>query len=416
MQLAEIDFRQKRSPAESLDRAQDAIDSGALRADPEDASAYTTKSYVLLRRFRIPSLTGQGDQRPLLEQIAQAAARAVELDPQDAHTWIALGNAHIYRGPYETGHGGNGEVWLNQALDEFAKALAIEPSNVRAHNDLGIAHRWLATAFDKAGKDPLPEYKEALHSYERAADIDPRYLPACTNQVDLYVAIADHDNAIGVDPRTAVDSAQRVGARCLAIDRNFYKLHDTLAQAELALARYLVETENNPMTALTAAREALDRAEAGQHDLSLLSFHRLVAANTEARFLLRSGTNPTSTIAAGRAALTKTTGLMPLTARLLVEAAHLDLAEARWAAHERQPPMPALEKARDEAEQAVTRDPGLASAYCTAAEVYLELATAQPSRASRERGIQLIDKALQLNSRLSEAKAIRAALQQLPIP
>jgi eukaryotic-like serine/threonine-protein kinase len=416
LQLAEIDFRQKRSPAESLDRALDALDHGALRADPEATSAYTTKSYVLLRRQQTSPLAGQGDQRPLLEQIAQAATRAVELDPRDARAWIALGNAHIYRGRYELAHDEQSAVWLNDALDELGKALAITPNDLQANNDLGIARRWLGTSLDKSGQDPMPEYRAALRSYERAAEIDPRYLPACTNQVDLYVSIADYDNETGRDPRTAVDGAQRIGARCLAIDPNFYRLHDNLAQAQLALADYLVETDGDPTAALTRARGAIDRAEAAQHDQRAAWYHRLIAANTEARFQLRRGADPASAIATGRTALTEARRLTPNTAYLYVEAARLDLAEGRWAMHAGRASLPALEKARDEAEKAVALDPRLAMARCTAAEVYLQLAMAQSSRAARDRGIKLIDEALRLNPQLSAAKAIGAALQQLPAP
>jgi tRNA A-37 threonylcarbamoyl transferase component Bud32 len=420
LQLAEIDVRQKQSPADSIadsiDHALDAIDHGALQADPDDVSAYTTKSSVFLRKYRTPSLTGKGDQRPLLEQIAQAAERAVELAPRDAPAWIALGNAHVYRGRDELGHGGESAVWLNQALDEFGKALVIEPNNLRAHNDLGAAHRWLGTGLNQTGHDPRPEYQAALHSYEHAAQLDPGYLPACTNQVDIYVSIAEYENATGANPRAAVDSAQRVGARCLAIDPNFYVLQDNLAQAQLALAHYLVDSDQSPIPALTSAREALDRAEAVQHDQNVVWYHRLIAANIEAKFLLRSGTEPTSAIAVGRAALDEATKLVPPPAQLSIEAARLDLTQARWAEHEQWPSMPILEKAREEAERAVTLDPGLASAKCTAAEVYLQLAKQQRSHAAQDRGIVLIDDALRLNPRLSEAKAISAALHQLTIP
>jgi predicted Ser/Thr protein kinase len=414
--FAEIDLRQKRSPEASLDRAQDAIDQGALRADPGNALAYTTKSYALLRRHRTLSLTGQGDQRPLLEQIAQAAARAVELDPRDARAWIALGNAHIYRGRYEMVLGDQSADWWNHALEEFGKALAIEPRSLQANNDLGMAHRWLGSKLEKAGQDPLSEYQAALHSYERAAKIDPRYLLACTNQVDLYVSIADYDNAIGVDPRTAVDSAQRIGARCLTIDPNFYLLHDNLAQAQLALADYLVGMGGDPTVALTSARDSLARADAAQHDQAAVWYHRLVAANTEARFRLRRDMDPTSSITAGRDALSAARQLMRDFAYLHVEAARLELAEARWAVHEGRPATSAFEKARHEADEAIELDGELVMAKCTAAEVYWQLAMVQPARATRDRGLQLVREALALNPRLSQARMIDAALQQLRTP
>jgi tRNA A-37 threonylcarbamoyl transferase component Bud32 len=416
LQLAEVDIRQKQSPEVSLDRAQDAIDHGALRADPDNASAYTTMSYVLLRRRRILSLAGQSDQRSLLDQTDHAATRAVELAPEDAHAWIALGNAHLYRGRYELGYGGAAAAWLSHALDDLGKALEIEPGNQRAHTDLGMAHHSLGTSLYEAGQDPLPEYQTALHSYEHAAGIDPGYLPACTDQVDVYSSIAEYDNAIGEDPRAAVDSAQRIGARCLTIDPHFYRVHDNLAQAELTVADYLVETGGDPTVALTSARAALALAEAAQFDQSAAWYHRLQAANTEAKFRLRRGADPTGAISAARDALKAARQAVPDSGELSVEAARLELTEARWASHTGRSSLAALEQARREADHAVELDNDRVLAKCIAAEVYWQLAMVQSSRAARDRGLQLVREALARNPRLSQAKAIGAALQQLSIP
>jgi serine/threonine-protein kinase len=80
---AEVDFRQARDLREPLQHARDLIDR-TLRADPDDARAYTTRSRVLLRWYRTPLLVDPADEQPLLDHVVQAATRAVEIDPARA--------------------------------------------------------------------------------------------------------------------------------------------------------------------------------------------------------------------------------------------------------------------------------------------------------------------------------------------
>jgi len=75
-----------------------------------------------------------------------------------------------------------------------------------------------------------------------------------------------------------------------------------------------------------------------------------------------------------------------------------------------------LAKALVHAEKAIALDIQLADAKLTAAEVCLQLAMAQPSRAVVDRGIAYMDQALALNPRLPKAQNVRAALLQLRAP
>jgi tetratricopeptide (TPR) repeat protein len=412
LQCAEIDSRQGRSPREALDRALDVVDR-ALRAEPDRAPAYTTKSYVLLRWYRKPALRGDGDQRPFLERIAAAAQHAVEIDPLDPHAWDALGNAHIYRGTYEAEHGGHGAAWWNRAVEDIGKALALEPNDPWANNDAGVAHRWLGASLAEAGSDPTLEYQAALHSYERALALDPQYLYACSNQADVDVLIADDDQISGRDPQPAVENASRTGERCLEIDPNYFAVLDTMAQAQLLLARQLTETAGDPMPALDRARGHLDRADALHPAHTATWFYRLVAAVVEARFRLREGSDPTTAIAAAHAALATALRLKPEWSDCYVEAARVDLVEAAWVIQQGRGAAPQLASAIDHAEKAVALDSEFADAAFVAADAYLQLAKVHRTRAVAERGIRHADRALAINPRLRDATVVRAELTQL---
>jgi tetratricopeptide (TPR) repeat protein len=370
---------------------------------------------VFLRRYLTSSFTGQDDLQSLSDRMARAAARAIEIDPWEAQAWLALGIAYLYRGRHEFNNGGQSASWWNAAVEAFGNALMIEPDDVRASNDLGTAHRLLGNGLYKTGSDPRPEYQEALRVHERALELDPQYLPACTSQVDLHVLIAEYKDMSGGDPRRDVDDAARIGKHCLEINPRYYALLDNLAQAQLVLARHLSEI-GDPMPALTAARSYLDRAEDVEHQPLQVWYHRLVAAGIEAAFRLQRSEDPTSSIATGRRAFDDAARLMPRFAEASVEAVRLDLIEAVWARRAGHAFAPMLARARTRAEDAVSFDKTSATAQQVAAEVYLELAKTQPSRAVIEQGTKYARDALRLNPLLARAKTIFDELERLRAP
>ncbi|MEO7732044.1 MAG: protein kinase [Kofleriaceae bacterium] len=409
--IAELDFRQGRTPRAPLDHAVEAIDR-ALRAEPDNAAAHTTRAYILFRRYRTPALRAPGDQRPLLAQIAQAAARAVALDPRDANAWDALGNAYGARGTYEVYAGGDGVRWWRQGIAALEQALAIRPGDPWVHNDLGVIHRWLGSQLEDTGQDPMPEYDAALRGYDRAAEIDPGYVYACSNQADLHASIAGYQASRRVDPAAAAERARQASERCLAIDPQYDMVLDAVAAAQLELARYLLETGGDAGPALTRARRDLDRADARHPANVVTRVRRLVAAALEARARLRDGVDPTAALGIGRAALRDALQLSPGSVDCYVEATRLDLVEAAWAAHLGRSPRDLLARARRDAEQAVAADRQFAQARVVAAAVYLQLAAVDSSTAVIERGLAYADEALAIHPRLLEAEAVRAALAQ----
>ena len=408
LQLAEIDDRQGKEPKAALERAREAIDR-ALRADPDDAPAYTTKAYVLMACYR----DGVGDERQLLVRTAEASSRAVELDPRDVSAWDALGNAHIDRGTYERYHGGRGAPWWNQALDEIGRALAIRPADPWGNNDRAVAHRMLGMELEDTGRDPMLEYQAALDGYERALTIDPQYVYACFNLVVIRAAIAEHDVGLGADPRSDVEGARATGERCLSIDPSYHDVLEVMAQADLWRAKYLVDSGGDPSEALVTVRGFLDRAAAQNPRGPLTWLYRGVAAGTEARFRLRTRADPTSAIAAGRAALSEALRLRPSSASSYIEAARLGLTEATWAAGAGRDTGALLARVRADAEKAAALDDQLAEAKLVAAEVYLQIATTQRSREAVARGLVYANQVLAINPRLRNARTVRDALARL---
>jgi hypothetical protein len=415
LQRAEIEVRHGGTPREPLQRARDIIDNG-LRANPDSAPALITKSWILMRWYRTPSSFHPEEAEPLLEAWDEAAERATRLAPDDALAWDALGNAHVFRGIYDSNHKRKGALWWRRTIEAFGHGLSIRPNDPWANNDLGIAHRWLGAVQAQTGGDPMPEYRAAQRSYEYAAKIDSDYLYACSNQVELYTSIAEYDESRRSDPATAVESARLAGEHCLRIDRNFFKVLVTMARAELAGAAYQLRTGGDPRASLAAARSLLDRSQRPSIETW---YQGLVASRLEAEFWVRQRDDREALAKARRAireghdAVAHLSKMGVKSASILADTARLELVESTFAARTATDPLRSLNDALEHAEQAIAQDDQLADARLAAAEVYLQFATQQHRHDMALRGLDLADQALAINSSLAAAKAVQSALERL---
>jgi serine/threonine-protein kinase len=412
LQRAEIDARLSRSPRDALERALETIDK-ALRADPDRASAYTVKAYVLLHWLRTPQLRNGLEERTMLERIAEAAGRAVDLAPDDARMWDALGNARVFRGNYEDRHGGDGRAWWRLALDDFHVALTLRPDDPWVNLDAGIAHRWIGDSLDQTGQDALPEYQAALRAYQRAAQLDPGYVFAYSNQVDVQAAIAEHETSRGIDPRTAANDAQRTGEQCLTIDPQFAAPLNSMARAKLALARYLLDSGDESGEPLAAARGFLDRGNQLRAGYPPTIFLGLVADWIEADRQMRNGDDPRQALGAAREALDRMLALHQDSADVRIEAARLELVEARWLMRRGDNPASVLARAASHAEKAKELDARYAETHVIAAEACMERARTLRSHEAAARCRDDVYRALDLNPRLVNAQHLRADLETL---
>jgi eukaryotic-like serine/threonine-protein kinase len=409
LQRAELDFRQRGSSSEALDRALDLIDQWALRADPGHVPAYATRSNILVRRYRTGH-AAPGEERALLDRAVAAAARGVELDRGDALAWISLSTAHTMRGAFAMYHGEPPAPWWWIAGAELDAALAIQPGNLRAADGRGAVHRWLGSDLEKTGQDPMLEYDAARDAFQRAIEIDPQSIDTCSYRTEIEVLIAEHLAPVNRDPRDAVEAAERIGARCRKIDPNFYQVLDSLARGQLALAQYFVQGEREPADAVRCARDYLDADEKLHPGHTSLWFHRAVAARIEATSLLQHDTDPRSSIADGRNALARAQGLMPESAYALLETVRLDLIDAAWAAKPGWLPAAWLGTAAEHADKLTGLDGQLLEARLI--QAYLQVAAPPPSYDVACTGLSSADRMAKLDPRLPELQALDAALRR----
>jgi TolB-like protein/Tfp pilus assembly protein PilF len=120
----------------------------AIELDPQLARGYyglATVQMYLIDLGLAPSI------EETLSKMRAAAQKAVELDPDDGKTHLALGGAHAYQGKAE------------QALAEFDRAETLSPSDA----DLLLVIAWTIPAFG--------ESERAVSLAEKALKLNPHY-------------------------------------------------------------------------------------------------------------------------------------------------------------------------------------------------------------------------------------------------
>jgi TolB-like protein/Tfp pilus assembly protein PilF len=195
----------------SLESALSLLDE-AITLDAEYAPAYAQRAIATL-------LLSDDSYGVIPAEQAEAQARlyidkALQLDPEQAEAWAALGLYHNSRiGEYEL------------AIEALDKALSINPNLINAHN-------WLYISHNSQGNPG-----EALRMVDEMIEMDPLYRPGVANAINTYTEFGLDDKATVLLDRVApfmpYDSNIIKGRAVVHYSRGEYAAG--LPQAETAL-------------------------------------------------------------------------------------------------------------------------------------------------------------------------------------
>jgi tetratricopeptide (TPR) repeat protein len=198
---------------------EDAVDyfTDRIRANPEDASAYTNRAEAW-------SLKGE------LDIAIKDFDEAIRLNPKSAASFYNRGNAFSDKKDYDRAirdydeairldpkcadaFGNRGNAYLgkknyHQAIMEYDEVIRLDPKNANAFFCRGIAY------------ERQKEYDRAIKNYEEAIRLDPKDADAFNNRGCVYRykkdydrAIKDYQEAIRLDPKYAYPYGNRAIAR-----------------------------------------------------------------------------------------------------------------------------------------------------------------------------------------------------------
>jgi adenylate cyclase len=155
-------------------RAAKALFEEAIQRDPLYANAYSglADAYYLL-------IYNHAQELELGERLgAQAANRAIELDPTSSEAHASRANFALWR------YDDHGDVQqLERAIADYQRAIELDPSNAEAHH-------WYGDAVEESG-DP----DRALRLYERAVELDPLMRQAQLAAARVIASRGEYDKA-----------------------------------------------------------------------------------------------------------------------------------------------------------------------------------------------------------------------------
>jgi tetratricopeptide (TPR) repeat protein len=113
---------------------------GMMVACSSETAATSTPSY--------PQIS-EDESVDSLKQILKSSDKAIQIDPNDYHAYVARGGGYGISGQYQT------------AIDDFDRALQIDPDDASAYFLRGLAY------------SELGQYQTAISDFTKVIEIDP---------------------------------------------------------------------------------------------------------------------------------------------------------------------------------------------------------------------------------------------------
>lgn len=376
----------------------------ALAIDSDRAEPYRLEAMLHWRLGE--SMISRGtDPSERLQAAGEAARHALELEPKDVESHVALGWASSLLTQWRVGHGEDPTESAGAAISAFTRAGELDMLFAQAYNGLGYTRSLLAAWNLEHGRDPVEFLEAAIRDLEHAAELDTDYVYALGTLGDVHVLMARYALLHGVDPETSLRAAEEAYERIRGINSRYLWAYTMAADLWVERGRAALAMDRDPTAAIEAGREVINKGstltEVGWLDLAA---GRL--AQIEAAWRIANGAPP----AAVRESLTESARQLRRAADKLggESAPHAALAElarleASWLLRRGEPATSALERGFASVAAALEIDPTLTRVVAIEGVLHLlrarSLAGAERRR-ELDLGAERLHRALEENSHL----------------
>ncbi|MEM6796152.1 MAG: protein kinase [Acidobacteriota bacterium] len=363
----------------------------ALEIDPEAARPLRLLAHLIQRGAEASALeSASGDPRQSLAEAAELARRSLDLDPEDAASWKALGDIHSMWADWEMFRGLDPTAAVDRTEKAYRQAILIHPRSSSYLNALGNALCFRGEIEALRGRDPRLKIGESSSVYRQARDASPQatYAVPLLNLAICEATRIRFEIEAGLDPRSSLGELGAVFEQLEAERRGPGQSVSAYFHRQRGEERRLLAIERAWRGRLPDARrhieealEAFGRIEAAGRDLHAITQH-LGAHLTAGWLKVLVGEDPSDSLDAAAAAADELLQLdsswQP--ARLLV--AKISRLEAAWRLERGEPVRGAVERGRRALDPVLEDDPDLAPAHLE----LLRLALVEAAASARGRG------------------------------
>jgi len=389
----------------------------AIALDASAADAFSLKSRISRRWASDVARRGE-DPRPYLETAIEFAQVAIAGNAKSSAAYQNLSAAHRQIGNWQRLRGIDPVPALEKAIEAAEAAIERQPEVALGYNSLGSANILLARHYITHGAEPESHLDQAIAAYNQAIDLNPSYTPALLNLGSAWTTRADWDRARGADSTDSSEKALVPLRQAIEINPNYLQLHNNLGNAYNTLALALVRRGEDPTDKINSALASYERALEISPDYAIGLYNLAFAQRMLARYQLLSGADSQAAESASETAIQRAIGLNATDPENFIEYAELDLLRAQRELRSGSNPTARVAAADASIRQARTLNSDEPRLFYLEAlgRRYLaqwSLESSAPAAALLARGLELADRAVALNPKLSESIALQAALLKL---
>ena len=345
----------------------------ARRVDDERHEPFSLQSLLYYRMGE--DLLYKGiDPKAQLRQAAELAAEALERDPDNVLALANQGWSNNLLADWQVQHGGDPRDAAGRARKLFARSVEVDPQFAQGYNGQGYARYVLARWQMEHGVNPRPAMEAAIDDFQHAVAIEPEYFYPHDTLANCYNEKARWLLWQGEDPLDSVAAVERVSARMLELNPRYSWAHSVFGDVLEIRSRYLLESGEDPIPGISRSRQALAAAEELQ-SRALIDVAQARLLATEATWRAGNGAADDDVVALfeqARAELERAKADAPEDPVVWQAAAEVALTQARW-----------------------------------------EIAGGRSASRTIQRGLDRVTRTLEINSDLTEIRAVGARLKLL---
>ena len=393
---------------ESIDAAQHAI-----RLDPKNPLGYKNlgTAYQLLGNY---DRSEQRDPNPNLTLAIHSYTRAMDVAPADISVHNSLGNTYAIQGDYERENGRDPRKFYRQSIETFEKGIAANATFAYIYSNLGVTYKDLSMYEEAHGFDPVPNMNKASEKYKKCLELKPDDTLAWNNLGNNYKNLAQHYMRTGRNPEAMLKEGRLAAEKAIQINPEYATPHSNLSEIWRLQALWEIWNDRNPAESLRLAEEVqLKHQNLRKNDprgMVELAEVYLVRSEYELKQNMRAASVPVC-LEQIRAAL-KDEGVDRGWAYQRL--AQAKLLEARFLVRDGKSPQQAFQEAKTAIDESLKDNALNALVWKDSAKItwFQIRGSKTPDMTEVRKGLEAVEKALQIHPRLAEALALRGKLYE----
>lgn len=416
-------FEKSKSPEEVAEIALKACDQ-ALIVNPESKIAFINKAaaYNILGQYQIRI----GLEPIALDKSIEAAERAAKLVKTERSANLSLdkglagipygyiGASYYRKGLYELGKGLDPCPTFNKATEAFKEALEMSVLYDFIYKNLGDAYWGTARYEMSKGLDAIKSLDFSIKNYQEAINLNSENMFYYNGLGNAYEIRGEYELLSGANPSIWLDKAIESYKKAIAINPNHPFPHTNTGISYRTKARYELAEGSDPSESVKKAKENFDKG------LSLGPFadgYRFLgeALLVGAEFSLDQQKDPSRELNQAKNALEEGIKLNQNNTELYLRLAEVELLSARDRLAKKLSPEEFFKKVEINFKRAIELNPESAEINLKLTEYYYylidsKLLQKKEVNLEMQQAIKASEKALLLNPKLLEAKALKASL------